>query len=152
MMRPRVSIVIPTHQTRTLILRCVDSLRAASLQASEIIVVDDGSTDGTAEALRRQHPGVTLVELRPGRGFTVAANVGMRQAQGELRQLALNGADEAVLQEKTAQIGTLMAQGLQLRVQRLQKIGGILTPEQRAKYAQLRDSGPRMMKGGRGHS
>jgi len=72
----------------------------------------------------------------------------LRQAQGELRQLALNDADEAALQQTTSKIAALMAQGLQLRVQRLQKIATILTPEQRAKFAQLRESPPRMMKGG----
>ena len=41
-----------------------------------------------------------------------------------------------------------MSQDLQLRVQRMQKIGVILTPEQRVKFAQLRDGRPRMMKGG----
>jgi Spy/CpxP family protein refolding chaperone len=72
----------------------------------------------------------------------------LRQAQGELRQLALNGAEEAALQQKTSEIAALMAQGLQLRVQRLQKIATILTPEQREKFAQLREGPPRMMKGG----
>jgi len=83
-MQPRISIVIPTHQTRTLSLRCVDSLRAGALDACEILVVDDGSTDGTAEAFHRHHPTVKLVELTPARGFTAAANLGMSQAQGEL--------------------------------------------------------------------
>lgn len=76
----------------------------------------------------------------------------LRQAQGELRQLALNGAEEAALQQKTAEIAALMAQNLQLRVQRLQKIGTILTPEQRTKFAQLRTGWPRMMQGAHGHS
>jgi Spy/CpxP family protein refolding chaperone len=71
----------------------------------------------------------------------------LRHAQGELRQLALNGADEAALQQKSAEIAGLMTQGLQLRVHRLQKIGTILTPEQRAKFAQLHEGRPRMMKG-----
>lgn len=60
----------------------------------------------------------------------------LRQAQADLRQLALNGAEETVLQQKTSEIEGLMAHGLQLRVQRLQKIATILTPEQRAKFAQ----------------
>jgi len=72
----------------------------------------------------------------------------LRQAQADLRQLALNGAEETVLQQKTAEIEGLMAQSLQLRVQRLQKIGTILTPEQRVKFAELPPVRPRMMKGG----
>jgi Spy/CpxP family protein refolding chaperone len=76
----------------------------------------------------------------------------LRQAQGELRQLALNGAEEAALQQKTGEIAALMAQNLQLRVQRLQKIATILTPEQRTKFAQLGEGWPRMMKRAHGHS
>lgn len=72
----------------------------------------------------------------------------LRQAHGELRQLALNGAEEAALQQKTAEIASLMAHGLQIRVERLQKIATILTPEQRVKFAQLPQAHPRMMKGG----
>ena len=83
-MPPRLSIVIPTHQTRELTLRCVDALRACAPGSSEIIVIDDGSTDGTAEALHQRHPGVKLIALAPGRGFTAAANLGMREARGEL--------------------------------------------------------------------
>ncbi|MGH7335222.1 MAG: Spy/CpxP family protein refolding chaperone [Candidatus Rokuibacteriota bacterium] len=77
----------------------------------------------------------------------------LRQVQGELRQLALNGAEDAALQQKTAEIAELLAQTLQLRVQRLQRIATILTPEQRVKFAELPEGRPRMMKGGaRGHS
>lgn len=83
-MSPRLSIVVPTYQTRELTLRCVDSLRACPLPAPDIIVVDDGSTDGTVEALHRSHPAVKVLGLTQGRGFTVAANVGMREADGEL--------------------------------------------------------------------
>jgi N-acetylglucosaminyl-diphospho-decaprenol L-rhamnosyltransferase len=83
-MAPRVSVVIPTHQTRELTLRCVDSLQACLPASCETVVVDDGSTDGTAEALRRRHPGVKLVVLTPGRGFTAAANLGMSESRGDL--------------------------------------------------------------------
>ena len=83
-MAPRVSVVIPTHQTRELTLRCVDSLQTCLPPLCEIVVVDDGSTDGTAESLRRRHPTVKVVTLSPGRGFTIAANRGMREARGEL--------------------------------------------------------------------
>jgi Spy/CpxP family protein refolding chaperone len=68
----------------------------------------------------------------------------MRQAQTELRQLALNGGDANAIAAKKAQIAQLMAQGLDLRVQTLQQIGPVLTQEQRDKFAQM---GPM----GRGH-
>jgi N-acetylglucosaminyl-diphospho-decaprenol L-rhamnosyltransferase len=80
----RLSVVIPTHGTRELTLRCVDSLDACVPGSSEVIVVDDGSTDGTDEALRDRHPRVKILSLAPARGFTAAANLGMREASGDL--------------------------------------------------------------------
>jgi GT2 family glycosyltransferase len=81
---PRLSVVVPTYQTRELTLACIDSLRAGLPEQSEVIVVDDGSTDGTAEALRQRHPTVKLVALAPSRGFTDAVNVGTGEARGEI--------------------------------------------------------------------
>jgi Spy/CpxP family protein refolding chaperone len=96
-------------------------------------------TDAQVTAIRE-----VFADDKPAQGQVYQA---LRQAKGELRQLAINGAEEAVLQQKTAEIAALMSQDLQLRVQRMQKIGAILTPEQRVKFAQLRDGRPRMMKG-----
>ena len=70
----------------------------------------------------------------------------MRQARTDLRQLALNAGDANAIAAKKAEIAQLMAQGLDLRVQTLQQIGPILTPDQRTKLAQM---GPAAM--GRGH-
>jgi Spy/CpxP family protein refolding chaperone len=57
----------------------------------------------------------------------------LHKAQGELRQLALNGQDTAA---KTAEVQQLIGQTVAARVKVLQEIGPILTPEQRAKFAQ----------------
>jgi len=64
----------------------------------------------------------------------------LRQAQGELRRLALNGADDATLRAKETEVQNLMAQSLQARVNGLKEIGAILTPEQRDAYAKMMDS------------
>jgi periplasmic protein CpxP/Spy len=61
----------------------------------------------------------------------------MRQAQSELRQLALNGGDQATIQAKTAAVAQLLSQSVEMRVASLQEISPILTPEQRAKFAQM---------------
>ncbi len=65
----------------------------------------------------------------------------LRQKQGELRQLALNGGDQAAIQAKTAEVAQLLSQAITLRVQSLQEISPLLTQEQRDKLAQM---GPRM--------
>ena len=61
----------------------------------------------------------------------------LRQAQTDLRQLALSGGDAAAIAAKKTEIGQLLAQGVDLRVQTLQQIGPLLTVEQRDKLAQL---------------
>jgi GT2 family glycosyltransferase len=80
----RLSVVVPTHDTRDLTLRCVETLEAEGTDALEIVVVDDGSSDGTAEALAAAHPRVRVVRNVPAAGFTRAANRGMAEARGDL--------------------------------------------------------------------
>jgi Spy/CpxP family protein refolding chaperone len=63
----------------------------------------------------------------------------LHQAQGELRRLALNGADDATLQAKQTEIQNLMTQSMQARVNGLKEIGSVLTPEQREAYAAMMD-------------
>ncbi len=77
----------------------------------------------------------------------------LRQAMGrarhDLRQLVLNGGDDAAIAAKLAEIESLHAQSLQLRVDVLRQIGPILTQEQRDLFAELRPMGPRGMRHGR---
>lgn len=80
----RLSVVIPTHDTRDLTLRCVATLEAEGTDGLEIVVVDDGSSDGTAEALAAHHPRVRVVRNVPAAGFTRAANRGLAEARGDL--------------------------------------------------------------------
>jgi len=80
---PRVSVVIPTHERRELVLGAVASARAQTLAAAEVIVVDDGSTDGTREAIAALAAGIRYV-WQPNRGVSAARNAGLRLARGEL--------------------------------------------------------------------
>lgn len=104
-MSPTLSVVIPSHDTRDLTLACLGSLdRLAGPGTSlEVLVVDDGSADGTAEAIAASHPEVMVVRSDPPAGFTRAANLGLARAHGDLL-LLLNsdteieeGAAEALL-------------------------------------------------------
>jgi GT2 family glycosyltransferase len=81
---PPLSVVIPTHDTRELTLRCVETLAAAGVPDLQIVVVDDGSTDGTAEALASLHPGLEVLRLSSAAGFTRAANQGLARARGDI--------------------------------------------------------------------
>lgn len=78
----RLSVVIPTHNTCDLTLACLASLEGGG--ATEVVVVDDASDDGTVEAVRSQFPTVSVVEREERGGFTIAANQGMAFARGDL--------------------------------------------------------------------
>ena len=80
----RLAVVVPTHDTRDLTLRCVATLVPDEPDAPAIVVVDDGSTDGTAEAVGARWPAVHVLRLAPARGFTAAANHGLATAEGDL--------------------------------------------------------------------
>jgi Spy/CpxP family protein refolding chaperone len=65
----------------------------------------------------------------------------LRQARLDLRKLALNGADAAAIQAKSAEVSQLWSQQVAMNVQTLQEISPILTPEQRDKLAQIGEGG-----------
>ena len=67
----------------------------------------------------------------------------VRAAQGELRRLALNGADDATLAAKQTEVQNLLAQSMQARLQMLKQVGPILNPDQREAFAKMMEHGPR---------
>lgn len=74
-----ISVIIPTHNRRALLARALDSVMRQSLPAAEVIVIDDGSTDGSAEFVRRAYPQVKLAR-QPNRGVSAARNHGIALA------------------------------------------------------------------------
>ena len=96
---PLCSVVIPTFNGRDLLERCLASLarrRPADPGITfEIVVSDDGSTDGTAEWLAEAHPGVRLVRSHKNGGFCAAANAGIAAARGHFIQLLNNDTEVA---------------------------------------------------------
>ena len=74
-----VSVVIVAYNSRAHISACLDSVQD---RAGEIIVVDNASSDGTADLVRRRHPGVRLICPNSNLGFAAAANLGARQSNG----------------------------------------------------------------------
>lgn len=78
---PRISIVIPVYNSRKTIEKCIESLLLIDHDSFEIIIVDDGSTDGTPE-LCDQYAEIHLIRLSRG-GPSRARNVGIAAARGE---------------------------------------------------------------------
>ena len=82
--KPRLSVVIPTRDTRELTLNCLASLWLCKPQPDEVIVVDDGGSDSTASSVVRKYPRHVVVRLPRSEGFTVAANHGISRATGDI--------------------------------------------------------------------
>jgi hypothetical protein len=70
------SIVIVTHNERDYTRLCLESVRELTAEPYELIVVDNGSTDGTVDELRAM-PDVRLISNETNRGFPAAANQGI---------------------------------------------------------------------------
>jgi GT2 family glycosyltransferase len=104
---PSLSIVIPTHDTRELTLRCLDALYAAPPPGLEVILVDDASRDGTAEAVRDRHPQVDVLRHETPARFTGAANAGLARARGEI--LLLLNSDTEIEPEGLARLAGIFA-------------------------------------------
>lgn len=88
-----ISIVIPSWNGKSLLEKFLpDVLRAAKFYNSQtqIIVVDDGSSDGTREFLRSSYPQIGLISLKKNRGFSIAANQGIEASKNDLVVLLNN--------------------------------------------------------------
>jgi GT2 family glycosyltransferase/exo-beta-1,3-glucanase (GH17 family) len=83
---PSISVVVCAYNAQATLAECLDHTTRLTYPNLEILVVDDGSTDATAEIARRyEHVGrgVRLVPIEHG-GLSVARNAGIREATGEL--------------------------------------------------------------------
>lgn len=82
---PLVSVIIPVHNRRALVTEAIESALAQSYAHTEVLVVDDGSTDGTADAVaQRFGDQVRLIRLPVNHGRSVARNTGWALARGAL--------------------------------------------------------------------
>ncbi len=82
---PLVSVIVPVFNTAAYIRRCVESLLVQTLQQIEIIIVDDGSTDGSGEICRQyaqRDPRIVLIKKK-NEGLSAARNDGIKAASAE---------------------------------------------------------------------
>ena len=77
------TVIIPNWNGAHHFPTCLGSLRHQTFRDFEVIVVDNGSSDGSLELLARDYPEVRVLALGENRGFAGACNAGMQAAQGE---------------------------------------------------------------------
>jgi glycosyltransferase involved in cell wall biosynthesis len=80
---PKVSVIIPTYNRLPMLKEAVESVLAQDFEDFELIVVDDGSTDGTADEITRFGGRVKLLQHKENRGVSAARNSGILHAKGK---------------------------------------------------------------------
>ncbi len=99
--RPTVSVVIPTYQRAYSVGRAIDSALAQTFSDLEVLVIDDGSTDGTdAQVMSIDDPRVRYVRVPRNAGVASARNRGIRESRG--RYLAFLDSDDIWFPDKIA--------------------------------------------------
>jgi glycosyltransferase involved in cell wall biosynthesis len=108
---PRFSVVIPTHNRAADLVKAVRSVWDQTYPAHEIIVVDDGSTDDTAQVAKSLAEGGPAVRYlrQTNQGAAAARNRGIRAATGDW--IALLDSDDTWLPRKLEAAGALIAAG-----------------------------------------
>lgn len=86
-----VSIIVVSYNTKNLLRAC---LLSVVQQADEVIVVDNASTDGSGELVKKEFPSVNLIANKENKGFAAATNIGLKPARG--RYLLLLNSDTEV--------------------------------------------------------
>lgn len=95
-----VSAIISTYNRSELVVRAIDSVLGQTHPVDEIIVIDDGSTDGTESVLRERYGDKVRYVWQPNAGVSAARNRGMAMASG--RYFALLDSDDEWLPQKNA--------------------------------------------------
>jgi len=94
-----ISAIIPTHNRAHTLSRAIESVIKQSLPPAEIIIVDDGSTDGTAELIQNNFPDCRYLHQQ-NQGVSSARNSGIAAASGEW--LAFLDSDDEWMPDKLA--------------------------------------------------
>lgn len=103
-----IAVVIPTYNRATLLMRALESVAQQSLKPKEVIVVDDGSEDDTAELVKQRFPKVTLLQ-QDNRGVSSARNLGIQSTSADW--VALLDSDDEWHRDKLAkQVAAIKAE------------------------------------------
>jgi GT2 family glycosyltransferase len=107
---PEVTIIIVNYNVRDLLVQCLASVYKHVAGPVEVIVVDNNSTDGSVERVKKDFPMVQVIRNDFNAGFPAANNQGLRIAKGEF--IFLLNPDTALLEDSVAAMaGYLRAHG-----------------------------------------
>ena len=96
-MKLSISVIIPTFNRIDVLPKAIESVLAQTIIPDEIIVVDDGSTDGTAEMIQSDYPKVSVL-VQENAGVSSARNAGISVSKGDW--IALLDSDDEWFQKK----------------------------------------------------
>jgi len=102
----KISVVIPTYNRIALVERAIDSVLRQSIKPFDIIVVDDGSDDGTTEMIQKKYRSIKLVQQQNS-GVSAARNNGIKHAKGDWISL-LDSDDEWTEKKLENQVNRLI--------------------------------------------
>lgn len=111
----KVAVIVPNWNGKAYLGKALDSLLAQDLKP-EVLVVDNGSVDGSVEHIKQNYPGVQLIELDKNHGFAGGVNSGIKMA-------IENDVDYVALLNNDATADKLWLQQLVRRVEANPKIG-----------------------------
>ena len=113
-MPPLVSIIVPCFNAERFLAATLDSAFAQTWPHTEVILVDDGSSDGSLAIARRYEPRGLRLLTQPNRGAAAARNTGLRAARGEFIQYL--DSDDLLAPDKIARQLPLFADGNRARL------------------------------------
>lgn len=86
----KLSVIIPNWNGKELLKICLPSLKKQTFKDFEVVIVDNGSTDGSLDYVEKYFPEVKLVKLKSNIGFSPAVNLGIKICVGEMMVLLNN--------------------------------------------------------------
>ena len=134
-----LSVVVPFFNVAAYLPDCLESILAQPVTPTEVLLVDDGSTDGSAEVARRyaeKHPVFRLIQ-QPNSGVSVARNVAVPQCRGEFLTF-VDGDDVLPADAWSAMLGTVIPTGSDFVVGGAERDNGgrrLVTPLMRGNHA-----------------